>query len=137
MRKKDEKAIEVTKQEIVEAEDMERTRELQCFIPKTDIYETDGDVFMALDIPGVDKKTVDITLEKNTLTLNAYGDPKKYEGYSLSYAEFEPGDFERSFRLPDDIDPDKIEASVNNGQLIIYLPKAEAEKAKKIQISST
>ena len=54
MAKKEDKALEVPKQEVITKEDMERTRERRCFIPKTDIYETDQEIILVADIPGAD-----------------------------------------------------------------------------------
>ena len=51
------------------------------------------------DMPGVDEKSVDITLEKNVLTINGYVEPVQPDNYSLAYAEYEAGDFQRSFTL--------------------------------------
>jgi HSP20 family protein len=136
MTKKDEKAIQVPEQEIIEKEDMERTRERQCFIPKTDIYETDAGIVVIADIPGVDQKNVDISLDKNILTLNAFADVDLPQGFNLQYGEYEPGDFQRTFRITDEIDKDKIEAKVTNGVLQIRLPKAETSKAMKIPVSA-
>ena len=131
---KKEKAIQVPKKEMIQKEDMERTRERQCFIPKTDIYEIDSEIVIIADIPGVDQKNVDITLEKNILTINAFTDTALPEGYNLKYSEYEPGDFQRSFRIIDEIDRDKIEAEVNNGELHLRLPKAGTSQVKKIPV---
>jgi HSP20 family protein len=126
---------ETDKQEIVES-DAERTRECKCFIPRVDIYETNDDIFLVADMPGVDEKSVDITLEKNTLTINGYIDPEQPDNYSLAYAEYEVGDYQRSFSLSDQIDQDKIEATVKDGVLRLRLPKAGPAKARKIAVKS-
>jgi HSP20 family protein len=126
---------ETEKQEIVES-DAERTRECKCFIPRVDIYETNDDIFLVADMPGVDEKSVDITLEKNTLTINGYIDPEQPDNYSLAYAEYEVGDYQRSFSLSDQIDQDKIEATVKYGVLRLRLPKAGPAKARKIAVKS-
>jgi HSP20 family protein len=126
---------ETDKQEIVES-DAERTRECKCFIPRVDIYETNDDIFLVADMPGVDEKSVDITLEKNTLTINGYIDPEQPDNYSLAYAEYNVGDYQRSFSLSDQIDQDKIEATVKDGVLRLRLPKAGPAKARKIAVKS-
>jgi HSP20 family molecular chaperone IbpA len=136
MAKKEEKALEVPKQEVITKEDMERTRERQCFIPKTDIYETDQEIVLVADIPGADQKSIDITMEKNILTIEAFTDIDIPEGYRLAYSEYEPGDYQRSFRLSGDVDRDKIEAEVTNGELRLKLPKSEAVKSKKIEVKA-
>ena len=88
------------------------------------------------DVPGADEKTVDITLEKNVLTIYAYPPVETVENYSLTYGEYGVGDFERKFSVPQDIDHDKIEAKVKNGVLTLHLPKAGPAKARKIEVRS-
>jgi HSP20 family protein len=56
---------ETDKQEIVES-DAERTRECKCFIPRVDIYETNDDIFLVADMPGVDEKSVDVALGRTS-----------------------------------------------------------------------
>ena len=130
------KSLEVQEQEVITTGDLERTRDLQCFIPKTDIYETEEEIVVVADIPGADEKSVDITLEKNVLTIIAYVDPKIPEGYTLTYEEFSSGDYQRSFRLSSEVDRNKIEASVSNGELYLHLQKAVAAKTKKIPVKA-
>ena len=130
----EEKKIEAEKREITEAEEIERTRECQCFIPRADIYETEDMIVVVTDMPGVDEKSVDITLEKNILTINGYVNINEPEGYSLAWAEYEVGDYQRSFRISNEIDRDKIEATIKDGVLRLQLPKVEQAKLKKIAV---
>jgi len=137
MAKKEEKALmKAPEQEVVAKEDMERTRERQCFIPRADIYESEDEIVVVADIPGADLDSVDITLDKNVLTIDAFVDPEIPAGYSLAWGEYEIGDYQRSFRLSSEIDRDKIEATVANGELRLRLPKAEEAKAKKITVKA-
>ena len=69
MAKNDVKAMKVPKQDVVKKEDMERTRERPCFIPKTDIYETADEIMIIADMPGVSKESIDITIENQILTI--------------------------------------------------------------------
>ena len=133
---KNDQAIEVQKQEEVPADEMERTRSRRSFVPRADIYETEKDIIVLADVPGANEKTVDITLEKNVLSITAYVEPAIPSGFDIAYAEYEEGDYQRSFRLSDEIDRDKIEAIVANGELSLHLPRAEAAKAKKIPIKA-
>ncbi len=112
----------------------ERTRECKCFIPRTDIYETEDKIVLMLDMPGIDPKTIDITLEENILKVYGYSNPEEPEGYSLMHSEYETGDYERSFRLSDKIDQGKIDAVYKNGTLQLTLPKSEKAKPQKIEI---
>jgi HSP20 family molecular chaperone IbpA len=124
------------KQEVTTMSDAERTRARKAYIPRADIYETSEDIVVVADMPGVDENSVDITLEKNILTINGYVEPEAPENYSLAHAEYEVGDYERSFTLSNQIDQDKIEATVQNGVLRLRLPKAGPAKAKKIVVKS-
>jgi HSP20 family protein len=126
------KELEIQKQEVVSPE--ERTRDRRAFIPHTDIYETDDQIVVVADIPGAGEENIDITLEKNILSINAYIEPEEYEDYSLALAEYEIGDYQRTFRLSDEIDTDNINATVKDGVLRLYLPKAAKAMTKKISV---
>ena len=128
------KEVEVEKQEIATTENMERTRDCHCFIPRSDIYEVDDDIVLVVDVPGADEDSIEITLEKNVLTINAYVSPGDLEGYSVAFAEYQVGDYQRSFRLSNEIDREKIEATIKEGVLRLYLPKAQEAKARKIAV---
>jgi len=136
MAKKEEKAMEVQNQQEITAEDTERTRERKCYIPKADIFETAKEIVVIADIPGVNNKSIDITLEKGLLTINAFVNPVVPDGYSLVYSEYEEGDYMRSFRLSNEIDQDNIDAKVSNGELWLHLPKIEQAKVKKIAVKA-
>lgn len=129
-----EQAMEIKDQKQVPTETTERTRDWPCFIPRADIFETDDAYLIKLDMPGVDENKIDITLEKNTLTINGYSNVERPQGYSLATAEYRIGDYERSFRLTDKINQEDIEAAYEDGVLKLNLPKAEEAKARKIQV---
>lgn len=133
---KESKAIESQKQEIAPFEEQERTRDRRLYIPRTDIYETDEKIVVLADIPGADEKSIEITLEKNVLTIRAYPGPEEPENYGITYAEYGLGDFERSFTISNEIDRDKIEAAVKSGVLTLNLPKASRARTQKIAIKS-
>jgi HSP20 family protein len=129
-------ALEAEKQEITTTDDSERTRDRQCFIPRADIYETNDHIILVTDIPGADENSTDITLEKNVLTINANVDWNMPEDYGLNYGEYGIGDYQRSFTLSDEIDREKIEATISNGILRLSLPKAGQAKTRKISVKS-
>lgn len=108
----------------------------RIFVPRVDIYETNDDIVMIADMPGVDEQSVDITLEKNVLTINGRVEPEQPDNFSLAYAEYETGDFQRSFTLTSKIDWDQVEATVQDGVLHLRLPKAPEAKAKKITVKA-
>lgn len=130
------KALEVQKEEVIPAEETERTREARVYLPRTDIFETDDDIVLLANVPGADQDSIDITLEKNILTITAYIDEPKMEGYSLVFGEYGVGDFERSFTLSGEIDQEKIEATVKDGVLRLVLPKAGPARTRKIAVKS-
>ena len=112
----------------------ERVRNVKTFVPRVDIYENKDALYLIADMPGVDDKTVDIELEKNILTISGRVENGRVDGATLMYSEYEIGDYERVFTLSDEIDRDKIIATVKNGVLRLELPKAEQVKPKKIAI---
>jgi HSP20 family protein len=124
------------KQEIDETE-AERTRDNKAFVPRADIYEDGDSIFIVVDVPGVDENSIEIGLEKSILTIDGYVDPKAPEGYALAYAEYETGDYHRSFKLSNQIDLDKIEATVKDGVLRLLLPKVGPAKTKKITVNAS
>ena len=126
---------EVEKQE-VPTNGAERTRARRAFVPRADIFETEDAVVVVADMPGVDENSVDITLEKNVLSIDGYVEPHQPENYSLAYAEYEVGDFHRRFTLSDEVDQDNIQASVKNGVLRLHLPKAGPAQARKISVKA-
>ncbi|HOV49350.1 MAG: Hsp20/alpha crystallin family protein [Chloroflexi bacterium] len=111
------------KQELLEG-DAERTRSRLVFVPRVDIYEGNDAIVVLADMPGVAPEAVDITLESNVLNINGYVTPQYPEGYSLAWAEYRIGDYQRSFTLSEEIDQERIEATVKDGVLRLVLPKA-------------
>jgi len=131
----DGKSLEPRKSEI-QFDNGEPTRNRKVYSPYTDIIDTGSEILVIADLPGADENCVDVTLEKNVLTINAYPPVEKVENYSLEFAEYGVGDFERKFVVSQDIDHDKIEAKVKNGVLTLHLPKAGPAKARKISVKA-
>jgi len=130
------KTLEIQKEEVTTPEGAERTRECRCFAPRADIYEMNDQLVIVMDVPGADENSLDVTLEKDVLTVTAYVDAVAPEGYGLAYAEYEVGDYQRSFKLSDEIDREKISATIKDGVLRLYLPKAAAVLARKIDVKA-
>ncbi len=122
------------KREADKLEKVERTRDRKVFVPAVDIYETNDEIVLMAEMPGVDEKTIDVVLDNDVLTIRGQVASEIPEGYELVYSEYEVGDFERSFTINESIDVDKIEARYQNGVLNVRLPKAEPAKAKKIEV---
>ena len=121
------------KREVAET-DTERTRDRLAFVPRADIYETDDEIVVVADMPGVDENTLDITLENNVLTIDGTVEMEPPEGHALSYAEYRVGDYQRAFSLSNQIDREGIEATVKDGVLRLHLPKVTEARTKKIAI---
>ena len=126
--------LQVQKQEVQPTEGVERTRASRVYVPRVDIYSNEEGVTIEADMPGVDENNVDILLEKDVLTISGFVTSEEPEGFDLSYNEYGIGDFRRSFTLMEEIDRDKIEASINNGVLRVHLPKAPEAQARKIAV---
>ncbi len=114
--------------------EVERTRDRRVFSPRTDIIESGDQYLVIADVPGADESSVNITLEKNVLSIEARTQTNPPEGYTLVLSEYGLGDYARSFVLSDQIDRDKIEANVKNGVLRLILPKAGPAKAHNIKV---
>ena len=127
---------ETTKREAQTPTEVERTQNRKVYLPNVDIYERGDNTILLADMPGVDEKSVDINLEKNLLTITGTIGINSYGDHRLAYSEYDIGDYERAFTLSNEIDIDRIEASVKNGVLRLILPKAEAAKPKKIAVKA-
>ena len=119
-----------------EAKDMELTRDLPVFVPATDIYEKPDSVLVVCDMPGVDEKKVDITLEDDVLTLSGVQEAAEPEGLSPLYRGYDTGVYRRTFRLDTRVDRAGIKARLANGVLQVVLPKAEEAKPRKITVET-
>ena len=114
----------------------EKIRNVKTFVPRVDIYETKESIFQIADMPGVDENTVDKKKKKNILTITCNVEDCMLKNHTLIFSEYEVGDYERSFTLSDEIDREKINATVKQGVLRLELPKAEKIKPKKIAIKA-
>ena len=115
---------------------VERTRNRPVLTPAVDISETNEEIVLTADVPGVDEGSIDIVLEHDVLTIEGKLQPVVPTGYTLGFQEFNDGDYRRSFTLATDVDRDRISAKVKDGVLRLVLPKAEPAKAKKISVKA-
>jgi HSP20 family protein len=106
----------------------------RVFLPTADIYETDDALNVVLEMPGVEKNSVDIRVEDGVLKIDGRLDFSKYQGLQPLYTEYNVGHYSRSFRLPSRIDQTKIAAELNDGVLSLVLPKVEEAKPRTIQV---
>jgi HSP20 family protein len=106
--------------------------------PAVDIYETQNEILVQAELPGVDRKDISLHLEKNVLTLKGerrFEKETKQENYHRIERAY--GGFSRSFSIPATVEEDKIRAEYKDGILKIALPKKEQVKPKQIQIADS
>ena len=127
------KELEVReKKEVVARE--EKTIPGRYFVPYADIYETDDALAVVLEMPGVERKDLDVGLENDVLKVDGRIDFSKYKDMEPVYSEYNVGHYARSFSLSDTIDQEKISASLEDGVLTLTLPKAKRAEPRKIAI---
>lgn len=114
----------------------ESTSAPKVFVPQVDILESESQILLVADLPGVDQEGLEVSLEKNVLTIRGTVQPQGPEGYQLAYAEYEVGNFERAFTVSNDIDRQGIEAVVKDGVLRLTLPKAKHAVLQKIPVKT-
>ena len=112
----------------------ESTIPARLFLPVADIYEAEHDLTIILEMPGVEKRNVDILVEDGVLNVEGRLDLTKYQGLQPLYTEYNIGNYARSFRLSSKIDQTKIAAEMKDGVLSLKLPKVEEAKPRSIQI---
>jgi HSP20 family protein len=100
-----------------------------------DAYRQGDQFVVRLDLPGIDPGTIDLTVEKNVLTITAERRWEHQEDLEVVVAERPQGTFSRQLFLGEGLDPDRIEASYDNGVLTVTVPVAEQAKPRKVQIS--
>lgn len=105
------------------------------YSPKVDVYEDKDNLYIELEIPGVSKKNMEIKIvEGNILLIKGNKAEKEKEVEKSWRSERFYGEFKRSFKLPDYLDPEKITAKMENGILTLSMPKKEEAKPKEINI---
>ncbi len=114
---------------------IERTRAKSVFTPAVDIVEQKDYILLFADMPGVDETTVDVTLDKDLLTIHGSVEQETHKGHRLVLSEYGTGDYERTFTVSNEIDREKIIASVKDGVLRLTLPKAAAARTRKIPVT--
>jgi len=114
----------------------ETTRPGRAFMPPVDIYETPEGLHLWADMPGVDEKSLNISLDNGVLTIEGQVDLKEYEELQPVYTEYNVGNYVRRFTLSNDVDTERITARMRNGVLELDIPKAERAKPRRITVQS-
>lgn len=111
----------------------ETTKNETYYAPQVDIYETEKEVIVVADMPGVQPEGVDLSLEDNILTIQGRREEVTHSG-RMVLEEYEPGHYLRRFTVAETIDQEGIEASLADGVLRVRLPKAAPAQPKKIAV---
>jgi HSP20 family protein len=99
-----------------------------------DVYRKGEKFIVRVDLPGIDPKTLDLTIERNVLTIKAERSWTPAEDEEVLVAERPQGTFTRRLFLSDGLDPDKISAQYEHGVLTVTVPVAESAKSRKIEV---
>jgi HSP20 family molecular chaperone IbpA len=135
MAEKETKDLQVKEKQAV-ATPAEQTRAGLVFTPAVDIFETDRELTLLADLPGVKKDGLTIDLDHNQLTIVGEVSPPEGSDEVVLLREYQTGRYFRQFALSDAIDQSKIEASLADGVLRLDLPKVEAAKPRKIAVKT-
>jgi HSP20 family protein len=118
---------------------LDQTREesnLTSWAPAVDIHETEHELIVKADLPGVDPKDLDIRVENNLLTIRGERKfEKKVNEDNYLRVERAYGSFSRSFSLANTVNPEAIQADYQNGVLTLNIPKREEAKPKQIKVN--
>lgn len=106
------------------------------YAPRSDVYEKSDGFLLVADLPGVSEKNVEVSIEKSRLLIAGRVERPAPSGYELAYSEYRAGFYRRTFAISDEIDTERISASMKNGVLEITLPKKEAVKARTIEVKT-
>ena len=113
----------------------EETRPGRTYVPNVEIRETEEAMWLWADMPGVSQDSVDVHLENGVLSIQGEVQMDDYADLAPAYAEYNVGNFKRSFKLSTVIDAEHIEARMQSGVLELQLPKAEEARPLRIPIS--
>ena len=115
-------------------EDLWGTYEMHS--PRMDMIDRDNEILIQVELPGVDKKDLDVSVTDNILTVKGTsGFESKEEKDEYYHSEIKKGAFSRSLTLPANVDSTKINANLKNGLLELTIPKTAKTKRKSIKVS--
>jgi len=111
----------------------EATRNGAYFSPRVDIIETEKELLLYADMPGVRSEDIDLRYENGELILRGKAQSSEAKGIRI-FGEYDVGDYYRVFRVHETIDASKIDAEFKNGVLTVHLPKQETMQPKQVSI---
>jgi len=123
----------VTTQKKEQSLTKDRVNQERFLTPEVDIYQNKDEYVLEADMPGVTKEGLELTLDGQVLTIIGHRNHETVHGNPL-YRESQQYDFRRVFELDPEIDTGKIGARMENGILVVRMPKAERVKPRKITI---
>ena len=129
-----EKELKVQEKQIVQQENEEIKPE-KYFVPAVDIFETDEQVTVVAEMPGVKNTGVDVSLEDDVLTIRGIREDREVDG-RLLLQEYESGSYLRRFTMAETIDRENIRASMSGGLLKVELPKAAPARPRRIEVQA-
>jgi HSP20 family protein len=126
-------ALEVQEKKELVSKD-EKAVPVRYYVPTTDIFETDDALTVVMELPGVEKQAIDVSVENDVLRIDARIDFTQYEGLEPLYTEYAVGHFARSFTLSNKIDQQQIGAQLDDGVLTLTLKKSKEALPRRIAV---
>jgi HSP20 family protein len=127
-------SLEVQEKKELEQKE-EKTVPARYYVPNADIYETEDALVVVMEVPGVEKKDLQIGLENDVLRIEGRIDFSKYDGLDPLYTEYNVGHYSRAFTLSNKIDQQQISAELEHGVLRLTLKKSQEAKPRRIAIT--
>lgn len=104
--------------------------------PAVDVYEDKGGITLTADLPGVSRERLHIEVDQDVLTLSGDAELDQPEGVEPLYADVRATHYRRSFRLTSELDPERIDARLQDGLLTLRIPKREAALPQRIEVKA-
>ena len=104
------------------------------FAMPLDVVRHENDVTLRLDVPGIDREQIEVTVDRGILTISGKRHEERAENDKFFVRERRMGTFTRRMRLPENLNADAVEASYNNGVLEVRIPVLEQAKPRKIEV---
>jgi HSP20 family molecular chaperone IbpA len=127
---------EIATKEKQQVQGQEKTRAGRFFLPEVDIQELNDSLKLFADMPGVKQSDVEVTLDKGILTIVGTVSTEVYQKLTPLYTEYNVGNYFRQFELNEDIDAQRINASMRDGVLELTLPKSERARPRRIEVNA-
>jgi len=105
-----------------------------AYRPQVDVYETENEFVLVADVPGAGEGDIDLSIEKDVLTLFAKAAEPTFEGFEPRWRGYGVGDWKRSFRLSEAVDREGVDAALKDGVLRVRLPKAKESMKRTIAV---